>query len=73
MYRNIRWIIALAVLAFSLAAAPDAALASDPDCTEQYSDCIEEAGLLDSPFQEMADVECAAEYAGCVAKKLIAW
>ena len=34
---------------------------------------IAESGLLASPFQELGDIECAAEYIGCVGRKLRFW
>jgi hypothetical protein len=42
-------------------------------CTEQYIQCIAEAGLLEEPFRTMADLECGAEWTACVAKKIIFW
>jgi hypothetical protein len=61
-------ILSLAV-AFSLVSPRDAAAS----CTEDYVSCIAEAGLLEEPFRTMQDVECAAEWAGCVTKKLRFW
>lgn len=73
MFRSIRWTFTIAFAAAVLATAPDEARADGPDCTEDYQSCIAEAGLLDSPYQEIADVECAAELTGCIARKLRFW
>lgn len=48
-------------------------LEAGTECTQQYAKCIAESGLLPSPFKEMGDVECGAEYVACVAKKLKFW
>jgi hypothetical protein len=60
--------LSLAV-AFSLVSPRDAAAS----CTDDYMICIAGAGLLEEPFRTMQDVECAAEWTGCVTKKLRFW
>jgi hypothetical protein len=66
-----KFIAVLSVLvAFSLATPGEA---SATDCTEEYMQCIAEAGLLPEPYRTMADVECGAAYTGCIVKKLRWW
>ena len=42
-------------------------------CTDQYAACINESGQLAGTLTPMGDDECAAEYVGCVARKLKFW
>lgn len=42
-------------------------------CTEDYIGCIADAGLLDEPFRTMKDIECATNWAGCLARNLKFW
>ena len=64
------------IAVFSLAAVLTVAAPRDVlagPCTDDYTLCIAEAGLLAEPFQSMADVECGANYVGCVARALKFW
>jgi hypothetical protein len=64
-------IAVLSLAAVLTVAAPRDVLAGP--CTDAYSRCIAEAGLLSEPFRSMADVECGAGYVGCVARALKFW
>lgn len=64
------------IAVFSLAAVLTVAAPRDAQaggCTDDYTICIAEAGLLQEPFKSMADVECGAKYVGCVARALKFW
>lgn len=41
------------------------------DCTRQYTKCLNDTWDLKGALQVMADVECFAEYTGCVRKTII--
>lgn len=72
MTRITRCALAFAFMLGLGAAAPSAGVAQDTsetECTDQYEACLNEAGQKSSPFRELADIECAAEYAGCVLDK----
>ena len=60
-------VMTLAVAAGALTFAPGQAAASD--CTQQYVKCLNDTWYYSGFLQEMADLECSAEYAGCVARK----
>lgn len=62
----------LATLLIGLAVTPTG-LEAGPSCSEEYMKCIAAAGLLPEPFRTAADVECAAELIGCIARKLKFW
>ena len=55
-------------LALSLGA-PDAAMAAS--CTDGYGSCLNDS--WDSVNQTMSDIECGAEWTGCVIGKLKFW
>ncbi len=60
----------IAVMAGSaLTLAPRPAAASD--CTRQYTKCLNDTWDLSGMLQVMADVECFAEYTGCIRKNVI--
>lgn len=61
---------ALLGAALSLQPAAPAPLEADPNCTEQYDQCITEASAKRPIIREMAYVECLAEWTGCVIGKL---
>ncbi len=60
-------VMALALAAGALTFAPGQAAAAD--CTKQYVKCLNDSYLYEGSLQHMADLECSAEYAGCVVKK----
>ena len=57
--------LVLAASAAGFSAGP----ASASDCTEGYVKCLNDTWYYDGVLQDMADLECSAQYAGCVAKK----
>ncbi len=40
-------------------------------CTEQYAQCLNDSWGLSPMLRTMADIECFAEYSGCVRRKLL--
>ena len=70
MKHRARLPIVLAATLLFAGSAPHNASAVEPGCTWNYLLCI--AGNFEYPpiLQELADIECFASYAGCVAGKL---
>ncbi len=65
-------LIAVLTLAVTtVALAPRPAAAQEADCTKQYVQCLNDSYDLDGWLQRMADLECFAEYTGCVAKAIV--
>lgn len=64
-----KFMIAVAVGVGALAFAPQP-VAADAECTRQYNQCLNDSWDLEGWSQTMADIECFAEYTGCVAKKV---
>jgi hypothetical protein len=62
-----KFALTLVVAASALTFAPGPAAAAD--CTKQYVKCLNDTWYYTGMLKEMADLECSAEYAGCVAKK----
>lgn len=62
--------ITLMVGASGLAFAPQEAAASD--CTDGYYGCLNDTWHYTGVAQTMADIECFAEYVGCVGSKVSA-
>lgn len=62
-------ILAAAVGTVAIGASP----ASAASCTEQYQKCLNDSWDTEGATRLLADVECAAEYTGCVANKLRFW
>jgi hypothetical protein len=62
-------ILSVAIGALTMGADP----VSAASCTTQYQQCLNDSWYMRGATQLMADVECAAEYAGCVGGKLIFW
>lgn len=60
-------VLTLAMAASAVAFAPGPAAAAS--CTDAYVKCLNDSWYYDAVLQSMADVECSAEYAGCVARK----
>ena len=67
--RKLIAVLTLAVMAVPIA--PRAAEAEEADCTNQYVACLNDSYHLEGILQSMADLECFAEYTGCVTRKLI--
>ena len=68
---RIRYALLLAFLLMS--GVPRLVAAEKPNCTEDYMLCINDSGQLADGFREAGDVECAAEYIGCIVRKLKFW
>lgn len=64
-----------AIVAMLSALLPRGAFATtaEASCTDQYMACLNVAGQFREPYRSIADVECGAEYTGCVARKLKFW
>lgn len=60
--------IMLAMAASAVTFVPQPVAAAD--CTDQYVKCLNDTHDLTGWVQVMADVECFAEYTGCVASKV---
>lgn len=60
-------VMTLVLSASAMVLVPGPAAAAD--CTQQYVKCLNDTWYYDGALQDMADLECSAEYAGCVAKK----
>lgn len=59
----------IAVLTLALATAvmaPRPVAAQHADCTDNYVRCLNDSWELSGWLQTMADVECFADYVGCV-------
>ncbi len=59
--------ITLTVGVSALAFAPQEAAATD--CTDGYHQCLNDTWHYTGISQTMADMECFAEYVGCVGRK----
>lgn len=65
---TMKQLIAVLTLAMAtVAMAPDPAAAVDARCTTGYVSCLNDTHNLSGWLQRMADIECFAEYSGCVA------
>lgn len=64
-----RILAGLTLVIAGLGMVPGEALAADPDCTEDYALCLNSALQKSGIFRELASVECAVEWFGCVADK----
>lgn len=70
MLNRIRWILATALFLTLGAGMPVAAQAAE--CTDRYSECLNDSYDKKGFFLVMADIECFGEYVGCVGRKIIA-
>lgn len=61
--------LAVMIGASAVAFAPQPVAASD--CTDGYVKCLNDTHDLSGWLQTLADIECAAEYTGCVSQKVI--
>lgn len=68
---RIRYTLLLAFMLMS--GLPQLVSAMEASCTTNYMLCINDSGQLPIGFREAGDVECAAEYVGCVGRKLKFW
>jgi hypothetical protein len=68
MMNRIRWIMPLALLAVIGFGAPEKAHAAS--CTDRYMSCLNDSWHTSGFARMLADVECAAEYVGCVRRKV---
>lgn len=65
-------VIVLVILAISPGTARRVNAEPEPSCTKEYAQCIEEAAKIDNPIlREMANIECFADWVGCVGRKII--
>ena len=64
-------IAGLAMVAASVAFVPQPAVAQDSDCTDNYVKCLNDSYELGGLLLLLADVECFADYVGCVAAEII--
>lgn len=61
----------LTVVAAAVAFAPRPAAAQEAECTDNYVKCLNDSYHLKGLLQVMADVECFADYVGCVAADIV--
>jgi hypothetical protein len=59
----------LAIAGSAVAFVPEPAAAAS--CTEEYAQCLNDSWALQAALRTLADVECFAEYAGCVRRSLL--
>ena len=64
-------IVVLTLAAATVAFSPRPVAAQEADCTREYMACLNDSYDLDGWLQKLADLECFAEYTGCVAKSII--
>ena len=64
-------IAVLTMVAATMALAPRPATAQEADCTNNYVKCLNDSYELKGFLRLMADVECFADYVGCVAGEII--
>ncbi len=62
-------ILSVAIGALTLGVDP----VSASSCTTQYEKCLNDSWDTKGATQLMADVDCGAEYVGCVGSKLRFW
>lgn len=65
-----KFMLAMTVGASALAFGPQPVAAAN--CTENYNKCLNDSWYYEGVTQTLADIECFAEYAGCVRRKLLA-
>ncbi|HEX6064827.1 MAG TPA: hypothetical protein VFZ04_11435 [Longimicrobiales bacterium] len=73
MRNLLRLFSVFALVAMISALVPRGAFALEASCTETYAACLNVSGQLREPFRSIGDLECGAEYTGCVARKLKFW
>jgi hypothetical protein len=65
-------LIAVLTLAMATAVmAPRPVAAEDGSCTDNYVKCLNDTWYLTGWLQTMADIECFAEYTGCVKRSIM--
>lgn len=64
-----RILVVFTLVTAGLGIVPGEARAADPDCTEDYALCLNSALQKSGIFRELASVECAVEWFGCVSEK----
>lgn len=64
-------IAGLALVAASVGFVPQPAAAQEADCTQNYAKCLNDSYELKGLLLLLADVECFADYVGCVAAEII--
>jgi hypothetical protein len=67
--RKIIAVLALAVA--TVAFAPRSVAAQGGSCTFGYMQCLNDTWMLEGWAQKMADIECFAEYAGCLKRIVV--
>jgi hypothetical protein len=68
MPKGARWIMALTLLLGGMVGVPTEARATD--CTKGFERCLNDTWDRTGLLRLMADIECTAEYIGCVRRKL---
>lgn len=68
MMDRIRWILPLAMLVAFGVGAPEKAEASS--CSSAYEQCLNDSWHTEAFTRVLADIDCLAEYVGCVRRKL---
>lgn len=61
----------LTVVTAAVALAPRPVAAQEAECTDNYVKCLNDTYNLKGLLQVMADVECFADYVGCVAADIV--
>ena len=68
MPKGARWIMALTLLLGGLVGVPTEARAAE--CTDAFEQCLNDTYDRKGLYRLMADIECTAEYIGCVRRKM---
>lgn len=64
-------IAVLAMVVATVAFAPPQAAAQEANCTDDYVKCLNDSYQLTGALRLLADVECFADYVGCVSAEVI--
>lgn len=63
-----RFVLGMAAVLGAAAFAPQPVAAS---CAQDYAQCLNDSWNLKGMLQVLADVECGAEYAGCIRRTVL--
>lgn len=70
MSKGARWIMALALVLGGVTVVPEPAQARGAECTRAFERCLNDTWDTKGITRLLADIECTAEYLGCVRNKI---